>query len=199
MLFPRQCTMRESRSIIALSRYFWTPQSLHERHAKDHGMQSSAATHRTMRSSNVSLCGAPPSGAKSLVCADADTLWYRRNQHSTSLGKARIPLVSTHPARQLKQHNVWSQPKMWHVVFAEPGRLPQSRARDRAMRSFTSPASSWLSPTTFAESSNRMARGSSERSLMGTTTKAVFLVSLLANDATVWHSICRSRRWYRDL
>jgi hypothetical protein len=33
---------------------------------------------------------------------------------------------------------------------------------------------------------------------MGITTRAVFLVSLLANDATVWHSICHSRRSYRD-
>jgi hypothetical protein len=49
---------------------------------------------------------------------------------------ARTPLVSTHSARQLNSNNVGSQSKMWHVVFAEPGRLPQSRAarsRDAAI------------------------------------------------------------------
>jgi len=46
------------------------------------------------------------------------------------------PLRKAGAVRQQSKNSAWSQSMMWHVVFAEPGQLPRSRAarsRDAAI------------------------------------------------------------------
>ncbi len=144
------------------------------------------------RSSHVSFCVVHLIGKKNPIRVDADTLWRRRNRSSTSLVKGRKPLVSTLPARNKTAQRYGARRTCGTLYSRNLVACLSHARRARAMRPFTSPASFWLSPVTFEESSNRMAQPSSGVSLMGITPKAVFPVSTLAKVAVVRRSTHRS-------